>query len=123
MANIIIFFIKGIMAKVQAFFKKNKAYAMQVLLLILWLLLFILNYITIRRLIIFFIILLIIYCYKQAINKVKLMKPIKKKDLLILLMNFDKAKLVLISFIIYVYMRVFDLLEWGNSNKLIKLLE
>jgi hypothetical protein len=109
--------------KIKAYFKKNKIIIIKFLLAFLWILLYILNYITTTRLIAFGIILFIIYIYKLGVDWVKSIKPIKNIYLLILLINIDKIKLLLIYFIIYLYIWLFDLLDWSNNNKLIKGLE
>lgn len=54
---------------------------------------------------------------------VKSIQPIKNINLIILLINIDKIKLIFINLIIYLYIWLFDLLELSNDNKLIKLLE
>jgi hypothetical protein len=89
--------------KIKAYFKKNKIIIIKFLLAFLWILLYILNYITTTRLIAFGIILFIIYIYKLGVDWVKSIKPIKNIYLLILLINIDKIKLLLIYFIIYLY--------------------
>jgi hypothetical protein len=109
--------------KVKNLIKDNKKKIIKFLLIVLWVFLFIFNYITLTRLMVFLIILLMIFLFKQVIDDVKTMKPIKNIYLLILLINIDKIKLILINFIIYLYIFIFNLLEWSNNNKLVKLLE
>jgi hypothetical protein len=96
MVNNIKIYIKNIL-------KKNKIIIIKFILVLLWILLYILNYITTTRLIAFGIILFIIYIYKLGVDWVKSIKPIKNIYLLILLINIDRIKLLLIYFIIYLY--------------------
>jgi len=63
-------------------------------------LLFVLNYITIKRLVIFIIILLIIYIYKLLIERIKRIKLKENIYLLLILLNMDKIKLIILNIII-----------------------
>ena len=62
--------------------------------------LFVLNYITIKRLVIFIIILLIIYIYKLLIERIKRIKLKENIYLLLILLNMDKIKLIILNIII-----------------------
>jgi hypothetical protein len=95
---------------------KNKIKIIQGFLILLWLYLIIFNYITISRLIVFFIILLYIWIYKKLIERIKLMKPINSINVLILLIYIDRIKLWIIHIIIYLYIWLFNLLEYSNEN-------
>jgi hypothetical protein len=106
--------------KINNLIKKNKIKIIQGFLIFLWLYLIIFNYITTSRLIVFFLILLYIWIYKKLIEKIKLIKPIKNINILILLIYLDRIKLWIIYIIIYIYIWLFDLLEWSNENKIIK---
>ena len=48
------------------------------------------------------------------------MKSIKNINILILLIYIDRMKLWIIHIIIYLYIWLFDILEWTNENKKIK---
>ena len=101
---------------------KNKIKIIQGFLILLWLYLIIFNYITISRLIVFFIILLYIWIYKKLIERIKLMKPINSINVLILLIYIDRIKLWIIHIIIYLYIWLFNLLEYSNENQIIKII-
>ena len=109
--------------KIKNIIKKNKILIIKISFIILWIFLFLLNYITNIRLIVFFIIILVIYIYKWLIKKANKMKPIKNINILLLLIYIDKIKLIWINLIIRIYVWLFDLLELTDENKIVKGLE
>src|SRR6516164_9658536 len=106
-----LFFNNNLINYIKLFVKFNKIRIIKLLIILLWLCLFIFNCITIRRLVTFCIILLIILVYKQYVKYVSEVKPIKNENLIVLLINIDLIKLLLINIVIYLYIWLFNLLD------------
>src|SRR6516164_1675097 len=107
-----LFFNNNLINYIKLFVELNK---IRIIKLLLLLCLFIFNCITIRRLVTFCIILLIILVYKQYVKYVSLVKPIKNENLIVLLINIDLIKLLLINIVIYLYIWLFNLLDSVNA--------
>jgi hypothetical protein len=110
-----LFFNNNLINYIKLFVELNKIRIIKLLIILLWLCLFIFNFITIRRLVTFCIISLIILVYKQYVKYVSEVKPIKNENLIVLLINIDLIKLLLINIVIYLYIWLFNLLDNVNA--------